>query len=389
MHGDTGRGWVCLHRRAKGAVFSVTASNGVVKGLTLRIQRKRLFELEICNGSQWNLHRLRADRESSAADCGIRLNGRGTIQTGSVGAGAASFDIQPSSANSGFVVEALFCTDEESGYVRQEGGLKTDNFTGRRLGPLRAPRYPQRSRPCQFNLLETSGPHDDGVRIESACCGANFYSLHADRVHRGLSNHRRLRRRDSERLHDERERQHYCAVCSLDSGVPWRYDPGGQAEASPTFPLEPRLRPSTVHQMTVSQAATVTNGGQPACTKPALTGGSGLTLHYQRSLPPQPRHPISLHHPVANSSRARITEHPDHRRRKWTITYGAYLESNSRWISQRRRSISDIQRDRSTLWGFMRRDPRPGGTKYGDQSDTQFGWCMLGGISSAGFWTRT
>ena len=372
--------------KARGAVFSVTASSGAVKGLTLvsggggYLTSKYVTTTNgTCTGSGLIIN-------LQAADCGIRLNGRGTIQTGSVGAGAASFSITPSSGNSGFVVEALFCTDEESGYVRQEGGLKTKNFTPDALTVAGTSLIRNVVDHSEFNLLETSGAHDDGVRIDSACCGANFSSLHADNGNTGgypiiVGSGGVI--------------QNVCTTAGSNIiTAPYAHFTAeylgdilraGKAGASTNFPSATVTITgiNSLSSITVNAKATLTNSTNPACTNPAPAGGTGLTLHIADPTVPAVTQ-ISLYHPVANSPGPGFENILITGNVSGLSTYGAYLESNSAVDKSTAQTYIGYPAGQVNFYNFYAPGPSSGATKYAIQSDTPFGWCVLGGVSNTG-----
>ncbi len=372
--------------KAKGAVFSVTASSGAVKGLTLvsggggYLTSKYVTTTNgTCTGSGLVIN-------FQAADCGIRLNGRGTIQTGSVGAGAASFAIAPSSASSGFVVGALFCTDEEGGYVRQEGGLKTKNFTPGALTVAGTSLIRNVVDHAEFNLLETSGPHDDGVRIDSACCGANFSSLHADNGNKGgypiIVGSGGVIQNACTKAGSDIITAPYAHFTAEYLGDIIRAGKVGTATNFPSGTLTITAI-NSLTSITVNAKATGSNSANPACTTPAPDGGTGLTLHIANPTVPAVTQ-ISLYHPVANS--------PGPGFQNILITggvsglsiYGAYLESNSAVDKSTAQTYIGYPAGQVNLYNFYAPGPSSGGTKYAIQSDTPFGWCVFGGLSNSG-----
>ncbi len=372
--------------RAKGAVFSVTASNGVVKGLTRVSGGSGYLTSKYVKATNGTCTGSGLIMNLQAADCGIRLNGRGTIQTGSVGAGAASFDIQPSSANSGFVVEALFCTDEESGYVRQEGGLKTDNFTPAARTVAGTALIRNVVDHAVFNLLETSGPHDDGVRIDNACCGANFYSLHANTGNTGgypiIVGSGGVIQNACTTAGSNVITAPYAHFTAEYLGDTIR---AGKAGSSTNFPPGALTITgiNSLNSITVSAQATVTNSTNPACTSPALEGGTGLTLHISDPTAPTTTQ-ISLYHPVANGPGPGLQNILITGAVSGLSTYGAYLESNSSVDKSTAQTYIGYPAGQVNFYNFYAPGPASGGAKYAIQSDTPFGWCMFGGISSSG-----
>jgi len=370
---------------ATGAVFSVTATSGVVTALTL-----------VSGGSGYLTSKYVTTTTNNAgtglvvnlaaADCGMRLNGRGTIQGGSVGAGATSFQIVPASGHSSFVMDSAFCTDQASGYVRQEGGLKTTNPTSSPAYTFGTSHIRNVVDASTFNLLETSSGYDDGALIESACCGANFFSLHADSGNVG--------------------------------GYPVMIGPGGvlknacttSGSSTITVPyghltakyLGDTLSAGTVGgatnlpggttlitainsltSITVSQAATATSGGQAACTTPSLTGGSGLTYHVSDPTVGTATS-ISLHNLVANSPGPGLQNVVVTGQTSGVNFYTSYLESNSAVDSSTSQAYVGSPAGQVNFNGLYAPGPAAGGTKYGIESDTPFGWCLFGGLSNAG-----
>jgi len=372
--------------RGKGAVFSVTASNGAAKGLTLVSAGSGYLSSKYVSTTNGTCTGSGLIMNLQAADCGIRLNGRGTIQTGSVGAGAASFDIVPSSSNTGFVVEALFCTDQESGYVRQEGGLKTDNFTPGALTVAGTALIRNVVDHAEFRLLETSGPHDDGVRIDSACCGTSFYSLHADNGNKGgypiiIGSGGVI--------------QNACTTSGSDTiTAPYGHFTAeylgdtiraGKVGAGTNFP------PGTVTitginsltSITVSAKATATNSTNPTCSTPAPEGGTGLTLHISDPIAWNTTQ-ISLYQPVSNSPGPGLENILITGDVSGLSTYGAYLESNSSVDKSTAQTYIGYPAGQINFYNYYAPGPASGGTKYAIESDTKFGWCMFGGLSNSG-----
>jgi len=372
--------------RAKGAVFSVTASNGAVKGLTLVSGGSGYLSSKYVKATNGTCAGSGLIMNLQAADCGIRLNGRGTLQTGSVGAGAASFDIVPSSSNTGFVVGALFCTDEESGYVRQEGGLKTDNFTPGALTVAGTALIRNVVDHSEFRLLETSGPHDDGVRIDSACCGTSFYSLHADNGNKGgypiiIGSGGVI--------------QNACTTSGSDTiTAPYAHFTAeylgdtiraGKAGGGTNFPPG-TLTIVGINSLTsvrVSAKATATNSTNPTCTTPAPEGGTGLTLHISDPIAWNTTQ-ISFYQPVSNSPGPGLENILITGDVSGLSTYGAYLESNSSVDKSTAQTYIGYPAGQINFYNYYAPGPASGGTKYAIQSDTKFGWCMFGGLSNSG-----
>lgn len=372
--------------RAKGAEFSVTASSGVVKGLTLVSGGSGYLDSKYVTTTNGTCAGSGLIINLQAADCGIRLHGRGTIQTGSVGAGAASFDIVPSRSNSGFVVEALFCTDEDAGYVRQEGGLKTQNFTPGALTVAGTSLIRSVVDHAEFNLLEVSAPHDDGVRINVACCGANFYSLHADNGNTGgypiIIGSGGVIQNACTTSGSNIITAPYAHFTAEYLGDTIR---AGKAGAGSNFPSGTVTITGIngLTSITVSAKATVTNSTNPTCTTPALEGGTGLTLHISDPTASTTTQ-ISLYHPVANSPGPGLQNILITGAVGGLSTYGAYLESNYAVDKSTSQTYIGYPAGEVNFYNLFAPGPSAGGTKYAIQSDTPFGWCMFGGISSSG-----
>jgi len=370
---------------ATGAVFSVTATSGVVTALTLASGGSGYLTSKYVTTTT-NHTGTGLVMNLAAADCGMRLNGRATIQGGAVGAGAASFQIVPASGHSSFVMDSAFCTDQNGGYVRQEGGLKTTNPTSSPAFAYATAHIRDVVDAASFNLLETSSPYDDGALIEGACCGANFLSLHADSGNAG--------------------------------GYPVMIGPGGvlknacttSGNATITVPyghLTAKYLGDTVSagtlgevtnlpggativtainsltSMTVSQAATATSGGQAACTTPSLTGGSGLTYHLADPTVGATT-AISLHNLVANGPGVGLQNVVVTGQSSGVNFYNSYLESNNAVDTSTSQTYIGYPAGQVNFSGLYAPGPSSGGTKYGVESDTPFGWCLFGGLANAG-----
>ncbi|HXR38861.1 MAG TPA: hypothetical protein VN776_07195, partial [Terracidiphilus sp.] len=322
----------------------------------------------------------------AAADCAIRVNGRGTIQGGSVGAGATSFQIVPASGHTSFVMDSAFCTDQNSGYVRQEGGLKTSNPTGTPAFTYGTSHIRNVVDHSTFNMLETSSPSDDGALIESACCGANFFSLHADSGNAGgypiiigaggvLKNACTTSGSTTITVPYGHLTAKYLGdtvTAGTSSGV--SNLPGGATIVTAI---------NSFTSMTVSQAATATSGGQSACTTPSLTGGSELTLHLLDLTAPTTTS-ISLHNLVSNGPGPGLQNVVVTGQTNGANLYTAYLESNSAVDTSTSQLYIGYPAGQVNFNGLYAPGPSNGGTKYGVESDTPYGWCMFGGLSNAG-----
>ncbi len=370
---------------AAGAVFSVTASGGTVTALTLVSGGSGYLTSKYVTTTT-NHAGTGLAMNLAAADCGMRLNGRAVIQGGSVGAGAASFQIVPASGHAGFQMDSAFCTDQNGGYVRQEGGLKAANPTGNTSFVYGAAHIRNVVDQSSFNLLETSSQSDDGALIDGACCGANFFSLHADAGTAGgypviIGPGGVLRN-----------------ACTTNGSntitVPYGHLTAkylgdtlsaGTAGGSSNLPAGATIITAinSLTSMTVSQAANATSGGQAACTTPSLTGGSGLTLHISDPTVPAVTS-VSLHNLVSNGPGPGLPNVLVTGQTSGLSVYAAYIESNSAIDSSTSQVYFGYPAGQVNFMGLYAPGPSAGGTKYGVESDTPFGWCMFGGVSNAG-----
>jgi len=373
---------------AQGAVFRVTADAGVVKGLNLvsggsgYLTSKYIAAMNgTCAGAGLIIN-------LQAADCGLRLNGSGAIETGSVGAGATTFQIVPSRDHTGFVIDSLFCTDEGGGYVRQEGGLKGTNMSPGAMAVAGSAHIRLVVDHAQFNLLESSTFHDDGVRIDSACCGANFYSLHSSNgnnpgagypivIGAGGVIQNACTTRGSDII--TAPYAHFTAIYlgdTVSAGVK-----GGASNFPPGALIVTRINSLT--SITVSARAVVTNSDNPTCSTPALTGGTGLTLRMS-DFSVGASTAVSFYHPVSNGpppglQNILITGSVD-----GLSMLGAYIESNAALDDRTSQIYIGYPAAHINFYNLYVPGPQHRGTKYGIESDTAAGWCVFGGLSFTG-----
>jgi hypothetical protein len=373
---------------AKGAVFNVTEANGVVKGLTLvsagsgYLTSKYIAAANgTCTGSGLIVN-------LQVADCGLRLNGSGTIETGSVGAGATTFQIVPSRDHTGFVVDSLFCTDEEGGYVRQEGGLKGTNMSPGAMAVAASAHIRPVVDHAQFNLLESTTMHDDGVRIDGACCGANFYSLHSNNgntpgagypivIGAGGVIQNACTTRGSDII--TAPYAHFTAIYLGDTVS------AGVKGGSSNFPPGPLIitRINSLTSITVSAKATGTNSDNPTCRTPALTGGTGLTLRLS-DFSVGASTQVSFYHPVSNGPPPGLQNILITGSVAGLSMLGAYVESNAGPDDYTSQVYIGYPAAAVNFYNLFVPGPQHRGTKYGIESDTPAGWCMLGGVSFTG-----
>lgn len=371
---------------ASGAVFSVTAVDGVVKGLTLVSPGSGYLTSKYVTTTNGTCTGTGLILNLQAADCGIRLHGLGTVETGSVGAGATTFQIVPSADHAGFVVGALFCTDEASGYVRQEGGLKTANFTHKALTVAGTSLIRDVVDHATFNMLETSAPSDDGVRIESACCGANVYSLHADNGDTGaypiivgsggvIQNACTTEGSNIITMPYGHMTAEYLGDV-IRAGIK-----GGQTNFPGGLPIITGINSLT--SITVNMKATATNSTNPTCTHPAPSGGTGLTLHLSDPIAANLVQ-ISLYQPVANDAGPGFQNILITGASSGVSIYGAYLEMNSPLDQYTAFTYIGYPAAQVNFYNYYAPGAAANRTRYGIQSDTPFGWCVFGGLSNAG-----
>jgi len=373
---------------AQGAVFRVTADGGTVKALTLVSGGSGYLTAKYVAATNGTCTGSGLIIKLQVADCGLRLNGSGAIETGAVGAGATTFLIGPSSNHSGFVVDSLFCTDEEGGYVRQEGGLKAMNFSPGAMAVAGAAHIRPVVDHAQFNLLESSTIHDDGVRIDGACCGANFYSLHANNGNKPGAGYpivigaggiiqNACTTRGSDII--TAPYAHFTAVYlgdTVSAGVK-----GGASNFPPGTLIVTRINSLT--SITVSAKATVTNSDNPACITPALSGGTGLTLRMS-DFSIGASTAVSFYHPVSNGpppglQNILITGSVD-----GLSMLGAYIESNAALDDRTSQVYIGYPAAHVNFYNLYVPGPQHRGTKYGIESDTPAGWCVFGGLSFTG-----
>ncbi len=321
-----------------------------------------------------------------AADCGVRLNNGGVIQTGSVGAGAATMQIIPWSGLSGVAGEALFCNDEGGGYVETQGGIRTANFNASASYSAGTALFRDLLDQSSFDHFETGSPHDDGARIESACCGASWNSLHADSgntggypiiVGSGGVIHNACTTSGSNII--TAPYAHFTAEYLGDIVRP------GKAETGTNFPAGTLTitRITSLTSITVSAKATVTNSTNPTCTAAAPERGTGLTLRIADPAAPSTTQ-ISLYHPVSNAPGPGLENILITGNVNGLSTYGAYLEANSSVDKSTAQTYIGYPAGEINFYNFFAPGPSSGATKYAIQSDTPFGWCVFGGLSSSG-----
>jgi len=374
--------------KGAGAVFSVISSDGVVKELTLESGGSGYLSSKYVTTTNGTCGGSGLIVNLQAADCGIRLNGSATIESGSVGAGATTFQVVPSNSHTGFVVDSLFCTDQEGGYVRQEGGFKSSNFTSGAMTVAGTTHIRIVVDHAQFNLLESSSLHDDGVRIDSACCGTNFYSLHADNGHAPGAGYPII-------IGSGGVIQNACTTSGSNIiAAPFAHftaeylgdtiSPGVQGGGTNFPPGKLTITGiNSLTSITVSANATTTNSTNPTCTNPALTGGTGLTLKISDPTTSTTTQ-VSLYHPVSNDPGPGLQNILVTGNVNGLSVYGAYLESNSKVDDYTSQIYIGYPAGEVNFYNLFVPGPSKGGTKYGIQSDSSNGWCMLGGISNAG-----
>ena len=373
---------------ARGAVFSVTAVNGVVKELTLISGGGGYLSSKFVSAANGSCTGSGLIVNLQAADCGVRLNGSGTIETGSVGAGATTFQIVPSRNNTGFVVDSLFCTDEEGGYVRQEGGLKGTNISPGALAVTGTSHIRAVVDNAQFNLLESSTKNDDGVRIDGACCGTNFYSLHANNGNSPQAGYPII-------IGSGGVIQNACTTSGSNIitapyahfTAEYRGDTvgagvqGGSTNFPPGQLIVTEINSFT--SITVSAKATATNSTNATCTAPALTGGTGLTLKLSDTTIGTSVQ-VSLYHPVFNGPAPGLQNILITGNVSGLSILGAYLESNSVVDDYTSQVYIGYPAAEVNFYNLFVPGPQHGGTKYGIESETPLGWCMFGGITFTG-----
>ncbi len=373
---------------ATGAVFSVTAAGGTVKELTLVSGGSGYLTSKYVTTANGSCTGSGLIVSLQAADCGVRLNGSGTIETGAVGAGATTFQIVPSNSNTGFVVDSLFCTDEEGGYVRQEGGLKATNFSPGALAVSGSEHIRPVVDNAQFNLLESSTFHDDGVRIDGACCGANFYSLHASNGNKPGAGYPIV-------IGAGGVIQNACTTSGSDViTAPYAHFTAvylgdtvsaGVQGGHTNFPLGPLLvtRINSFTSITVSDRATASDSSNPTCTTPALTGGTGLTLRLS-DFSVGASTQASFYQPVSNGPPPGLQNILITGSVSGLSILGAYVESNAGIDDYTSQVYIGYPAAEINFYNLFVPGPEHRGTKYGIESDTQQGWCMFGGITFTG-----
>jgi len=370
---------------ATGAVFSVTATSGVVTGLTLVSAGSGYLTSKYVTTTT-NHAGTGLVMNLAAADCGMRLNGRGVVQGGSVGAGATTFQIAPASGHSSFVMDSALCTDQASGYVRQEGGLRAANTTSSPAFTYGTAHIRNVVDAATFNLLETSSIYDDGALIEGACCGANFFSLHADSGNAGGY---------PMMIGPGGVLKNACTTSgSTTITVPYGHLTAkylgdtlsaGTAGGSTNLPGGTTVVTAinSLTSMTVSQAATATSSGQAACTTPSLSGGSGLTYHLGDPTAGSVT-AISLHNLVANGPGPGLQNVVVTGQTSGVNFYNSYLESNNAVDTSTSQAYIGYPAGQVNFSGLYAPGPSTGGTKFGIESDTPAGWCLFGGLANAG-----
>lgn len=334
-----------------------------------------------------------------ASDCGIRLNGRGTIETGSVGAGATSFWVTPSSKHSGFMAEAMLCTDEGAGYVRTDGGFKTLNRTkpayntgtGKITGGAWLTAATALIRGVvdhsQFNLLETSSGQDNGAWIDGACCGTNFYSLHTNAGDGQFAGYPII-------VGSGGVIQNACITKGSNViRAPYAHFTAkylgfilqaGSSTGSTGFPADTIITGiNSLTSVTVSANATgTTNSTNALCTQLPLTtpvpetAGTGLTIALTDPTAAN-NWAISLYQPVANGAGPGLENMLFNYGDGEVNVYGAYEEANGFIDKYTPLNYIAYQADFVNFYS-------PFGTvshsKYFIQADTKYGWSVYNGF---------